>query len=217
MEYNSQKENLVIAEYGRNVQNLINYAKTVEDRELRQKYAERIVTLMYQMNPDNRNINNYRAKLWSHLLKISDYEIDVDAPEDAIAAPEDKIHPTPVKYPNSTKTYRHYGYYVRQLIEKALEMEDGPKKDSFTQHIARYMKLAYRTWNREHYVSDEIIVEDLKQMSNGELNIPNDMDLDISNEFKNNSINNSNNNPKTSNLRKRKTNNKHKNRNKKRR
>ena len=81
MEYNSEKEPMVISEYGRNVQNLINYAKTVEDKELRQKYAERIVALMYQMNPQNRNINNYRAKLWSHLVRIANYEIDIDAPK----------------------------------------------------------------------------------------------------------------------------------------
>ncbi len=179
MEYNSEKEPMIISEYGRNVQNLINYAKTVEDKALRQKYAERIVALMYQMNPQNRNINNYRSKLWSHLLKIANYEIDVDAPEDAILSKEDSIKPEPLTYPKIAKRYRHYGRNVMDLIDKAIAMEDGPKKDAFSETIARYMKLAYRTWNREHYVSDELIIEDLNKISNGKLILKENANLDI--------------------------------------
>lgn len=179
MEYNSQKEPMIISEYGRNVQNLINYAKTVEDKELRQKYAERIVALMYQMNPQNRNINNYRAKLWSHLLQIANYEIDVDAPEDSILSKEGSIKPERLEYPKIAKRYRHYGRNVMDLIAKAVELEDGPKKDAFAETIARYMKLAYRTWNREHYVSDELIMEDLAKISNGKLKLASNANLDI--------------------------------------
>lgn len=213
MEYNSQKETLIIAEYGRNVQNLINFAKTVEDKNQRQKYAERIVTLMYQMNPQNKNINNYRSKLWSHLLKISNYELDVDAPVDSILSKEDKIKPQPVTYPKTTKSFRHYGYNVQQLINKAIAMEDGSKKDDFVEIIGRYMKLAYRTWNREHFVSDEIILEDLKQMSKGSLSLADNYNLDLGNDYS------PSNNQKVINTRKRKPVSKYKtnNRTKKRR
>ena len=179
MEYNSEKDTLIISEYGRNVQNLINYAKTVEDKELRQNYAERIVALMYQMNPQNRNINNYRAKLWSHLLRISNYELDVVAPEDSILAMEDTVKPEQLKYPTNTRRFRHYGQNVLSLIAKAVEMEDGPKKDAFAETICRYMKLAYRTWNREQYVSDELIMEDLRKMSDGKLKLGPNYNLDI--------------------------------------
>ncbi|WP_235298600.1 DUF4290 domain-containing protein [Portibacter marinus] len=179
MEYNTEKDPLVISEYGRNVQNLINYAKTVEDKEQRQKYAERIVALMYQMNPDNKNINNYRAKLWSHLLRIADYDIEVDAPEDSILAKEDVVKPETLSYPRTVRRYRHYGSNVMALIEKAIAMEEGPKKDAFAETIARYMKLAYRTWNREHYVSDEIIIEDLEKISKGKLKLADNYNLNI--------------------------------------
>ena len=177
MEYNTEKDTLVISEYGRNVQNLIYHAKTVEDKELRQKYAERIVALMYQMNPDNKNLNNYRAKLWSHLLRIADYDIDVDAPEDSILAKEDVVKPEKLEYAKSVRRYRHYGSNVMELIKKAVALEDGPKKDAFAETIARYMKLAYRTWNREHYVNDEIIKNDLVKLSKGNLKLSDDFKI----------------------------------------
>lgn len=218
MEYNTEKDPLVISEYGRNVQNLINYAKTVEDKELRQKYAERIVALMYQMNPDNKNINNYRAKLWSHLLRIADYDIDVDAPEDSILAKEDVVKPEPLHYAKAVRRHRHYGSNVKRLIEKAIAMEDGPKKDAFAETIARYMKLAYRTWNREHYVSDELIMEDLEKMSQGQLKLADNYNLNIGKDDRDNN----NNNPRRSNTNNRKNyrknnNNRYSNNRKKRR
>lgn len=197
MTYNSQKEPMIISQYGRNVQNLITYAKTVEDNELRQKYAERIVALMYQMNPDNKNINNYRAKLWSHLFKIAEYDIDVKAPEDAILNKEDTVKPDMIPYPEQVKRYRHYGKNVMDLIEKAIAMEDGPKKQAFAETIARYMKLAYRTWNREHYVNDELIIEDLKQISGGKLQLTEDANLYIGKDDYKSRNNHKNNNKKT--------------------
>jgi len=219
MEYNTEKDRLVISQYGRNVQNLINYAKEVEDKETRQKYAARIVELMYQMNPENKNIDNYRAKLWSHLLKIADYDIDVEAPADSILAKEDVVKPEVMGYPKGAKRYRHYGRNVLQLIKKAVEMEDGPKKYAFAETIARYMKLAYRTWNRGHYVSDELIIEDLKKMSGGKLELAEGYNLNIGKEERDNQPRrqSNNNNRKSNNYRKGGGNRNSNNRNKKRR
>jgi hypothetical protein len=220
MEYNTEKDQLIISEYGRNVQNLINYAKEVEDKETRQKYAERIVELMYQMNPENKNINNYRAKLWSHLLKIADYDIDVDAPPDSILTKEDVVKPEVMGYPKGAKRYRHYGRNVLQLIAKAIAMEEGPKKDAFAETIARYMKLAYRTWNREHYVSDELIIEDLAKISGGKLKLGADYNLNIGKDDRDNQPRrHTNNNRKSNNYRKSNSNSNRysNNRNKKRR
>jgi len=216
MEYNTEKDRLVISQYGRNVQNLINYAKEVEDKETRQKYAERIVELMYQMNPENKNMNNYRAKLWSHLLKIADYDIDIVAPEDAILAKEDVVKPEVMDYPKGVKRYRHYGGNVSSLIKRAIEMEDGPKKDAFAETIARYMKLAYRTWNRQHYVSDELIIEDLEKMSGGKLKLAENYNLNIGKDDRDNQPRRHSNNHRKNNHRK--NNNRYSNnRNKKRR
>ena len=218
MEYNTEKDRLVISQYGRNVQNLINYAKEVEDKETRQKYAERIVELMYQMNPENKNMNNYRAKLWSHLLKIADYDIDIDAPEDAILSKEDVVKPEVMDYPQGVKRYRHYGGNVSGLIKKAVEMEDGPKKDAFAETIARYMKLAYRTWNREHYVSDQLIMEDLAKMSGGKLKLAENYNLNIGKDDREDQPRrHSNSGSRKNNYRKNNTNRYSNNRNKKRR
>ncbi len=163
-------------------------------------------------------MNNYRAKLWSHLLKIADYDIDVVAPADSILTKEDVVKPEVMGYPKGAKRYRHYGRNVLQLIAKATEMEDGPKKDAFKETIARYMKLAYRTWNREHYVSDELIIEDLAKMSDGKLKLEGNYNLDIGKDDRENQPRrHANNNRKSNNYRKNNTNRYSNNRNKKRR
>jgi hypothetical protein len=166
MEYNSQKEELIIPEYGRNIQILIQHAKTIENKELRQRFVEKIIDLMHQMNPQNRNMEDYRDKLWKHLFRIAKYEIDVVPPSgQAPGAEEANKKPEPVPYPSSGSRFRHYGNNVQRLIKSALEMEPGPKRDSFVKVIGSYMKLAYRTWNKEHFVSDEVIKSDLEAMS----------------------------------------------------
>lgn len=179
MEYNSQKEHMVIPEYGRNIQNLINYAKTIEDEKQRQQFAEQVVDLMQQINPQSKNVAEYRNKLWNHLFRIAEYEIDVKHPSGTNPTQKDQvIKPQKVEYPTKEKEFRHYGHHVRLLIEKAIEMEDGPVKEGFVENIASYMKLAYRTWNPEHYVSDEIILNDLKLLSKGKLEVSENSSLD---------------------------------------
>ncbi len=179
LEYNSARENLVIPEYGRNVQKLIDYAKTIEDSEYRQAFVEKIVNLMQQMHPQNRNLDDYRDKLWKHVFRIADYELGVQPPEGLdIRRPEEKSRPEMIGYPEFEAQYRHYGHNVQRLIKKALSMEPGPKKDGFVAVIGSYMKLAYRTWNKEHYVSDDIIKADLENLSNGELSLNESVSID---------------------------------------
>lgn len=181
MEYNSQKENLVIAEYGRNVQNLINYAIKIEDKEERQNFTEALVELMNQMNPHRKGDEDHKEKLWRHLFRIADYSIDVVPPSGVIPTPEESEYkPTTIPYTSNQRGYRHYGGHIRKLIAKAIELEDEEKKAEFTMIIASYMKLAYRTWNREHYVNDEIIKQDLKKLSNGALSLTEEDVIDIS-------------------------------------
>lgn len=180
MTYNSAKDNLTIPEYGRHVQLLVDHARTIEDDELRQRFAERIVRLMMQMVPQNKNIENYKGKLWRHLFRIADNDLRVTPPE-GVEMPEDtsgRLFPDTVPYPESEAKYRHYGHNVQTMIKKAIAMEDGAKKDGYVAAIAAYMKLAYKTWNREHYVSDEIIKADLRALSKGLLIIPEEQSLD---------------------------------------
>jgi hypothetical protein len=180
MTYNSAKETLIIPEYGRHVQLLVDHAKTIEDPQLRQRTAERIIMLMTQMVPQNRNIDDYEGKLWRHLFRIAKNELDVTPPE-GVVMPEDltePLKPDTVPYPATEARFRHYGHNVQTLIKRALAMEEGPKRDGFIASIAAYMKLAYKTWNREHYVSDEVIKTDLAALSGGEIILPEAQNLE---------------------------------------
>jgi len=179
MEYNSQKEDLVIPEYGRNVQQLIRHARTIDDPKYRQVFVERVVDLMMQMNPHSRNMDDYRDKLWKHVFQIAEYQLEVDPPNGERPTREDMIkRPDMIPYPVSEARYRHYGHNVQELIKKAIDMPEGPKRDGFVATIAAYMKLAYRTWNKEHYVSDDIIRNDLRSLSKGKLQITDDQEIE---------------------------------------
>ena len=176
IEYNSEREHLIIPEYGRNVQKLIYHAKTIEDDEFRQAFVEKVVDLMYQMNPQSKNVNDYKEKLWKHLFRIADYDINVTPPAGIVPTRQNATRkPDVVPYPEKITRYRHYGRYVQLLIQKALEMEDKEKQVEFSNIIGSYMKLAFKTWNQEHYVNDEIVKNDLKTMSGGVLEIADDV------------------------------------------
>jgi len=176
MTYNTQKELLVIAEYGRNVQQLIDHAKKIEDGEERQEFAQAIVQLMNQMVPQvSKDIDEENEKLWRHLFRIANYDIDVVAPSGIKYTPEQaEKKPDRVSYPHQNVRFRHYGSNIHRMIDKALGMEDEEKKMGFAYVIGSYMKLAYKTWNREHYVSDDIIKEDLETLSDGQLVLEDD-------------------------------------------
>ena len=170
LEYNSSRENLTIPEYGRNVQNLINHAKGIENDDERQIFVEKVVRLMLQLNPHSKNLDDVREKIWLHVFRIADYDLNVTPPKGISVSPEMKRKkPEIVPYPPNQMRFRHYGGNVHAMIKRALEMEDGYIKDSFVEVIGSYMKMAYRTWNTEHFVSDDVIIDDLESLSNGEL------------------------------------------------
>lgn len=180
MRYNSQREDLTIPEYGRHVQRLIKHIKTVEDRDLRQKLAEGMVDRMLGMSSNERKSQDYSDKTWTHMLKIADWELDVDVPEGV-----EKTKPAPIEkekikvdYPNPVKKYRHYGKYIQDLIDKALEMEEGEKKQEFVRIIGSYMKTAYKQWNKDSYVNDDSVQEDIKIITKGKLTLSEDASFD---------------------------------------
>lgn len=179
MEYNSQREELIIPEYGRHIQKLIQHAKTIENDEERQAVAEQIVQLMLQMNPQSKTMEDYRDKLWRHLFRIADYEINVVPPNGEVPLAEERFKkPEQLRYPETEAQYRHYGHSVQQLIKKCLAMEPGPKREAFKNVIASYMKLAYKTWNKDYYVSDDVIKADLNTLSGGQLTMDEESIID---------------------------------------
>jgi hypothetical protein len=195
MVYNSSLEELIMPEYGRNVQQLVRHAQGIENYQERQQFCEQIIDLIQQLYPQSKAIEDYRDKLWRHLFHIADYNIDVATPSGEVPRPEDaKKRPDRVPYPQKEMRYRHYGNNLQKLVNRATDMEQGPIKDGFVQTIGAYMKLAYRTWNREHYVGDEIIKTDLETISNGTLSLEEHTRIDnLSNASRNRGLVNTNN------------------------
>lgn len=180
MEYNSSRELLIFPEYGRNIQKLIRHAKTIDNVAMKQQFIEIIVDLMQQMNPQSRNLDDYRDKLWKHVFRIADFELEGVVPPNGEIPTEAEAFkkPDPIGYPQGETKFRHYGSNVQRLIRKAIDMEPGPKREGFVRVIGSYMKLAYRTWNKEHYVSDDVIKNDLKALSDGNLSLDEDASID---------------------------------------
>jgi hypothetical protein len=178
--YNTEGIELTMPEYGRNVQQLINVCKTINDDKERQAFAEAIIDLMQTITPYNRNYEEHRKKLWHHFFRIAKYNINVSPPPGLeISRESDIIVPDIIKYPSSIDRYRHYGAYVNNMIAKARSLDDEEKRKAFALIIAVYMKTAFRNWNREHFISDDSIKEDLANMSNGELKLGDDITLEV--------------------------------------
>jgi len=188
MEYNSQRKYLIIPEYGRKVQDLIEFAKTIEDRELRNKAAKDIIRQMMLLQQSTiKDAEELDRKLWDHLFIISNFEIDVDAPYPKPDIKEAKEYSK--LYYNSDKRkmpYRYYGHIITDMINKAVEMEDGEEKKSLIIDIANNMKKLYLTWNKG-VVDDKVIYEHLSEMSNGKIKIDNETELTNSWNFTNQS------------------------------
>lgn len=180
MEYNSQKEKLVIPEYGRNIQNIIKEGKKIEDKEMRTAFINRAADLIMQMHPHNKNLDDYVQKIWNHIFRLAEYDLDIDLPDNVTikTKEESKKKEALLEYPTKNIKFKHYGANIMNLIGKAVEMEDGPAKNQFINIIGSYMKLAYKTWNKEHYVNDELILSDLEKLSNGQLSVPKDAYFD---------------------------------------
>ncbi len=172
LEYNSQREELKIPEYGRHIQNIINYASTIEDAEERQNFTAYIVKLMEQINPSSNDGDELKEKLWKHAVMISDYKLKVKMPDGTEISEEERFKkPNQLEYPQKELKYSHYGHNIMSMIESAVSMEDEEKQDEYKKVIASYMKVAYQNWHKEHYVSDENIKADLKRISKGELTL----------------------------------------------
>lgn len=179
MEYNSRREPLKISEYGRHVQTMIEHALTIEDKEQRQLFVEMIINLMYQVVPNMKPGKETTERLWNHVMRIADYQLDVTPPEDIVIVTKDKRQPShQLTYPKSNPKYRHYGSYVQQLIEKASAVEDVEKRQVFANLIGSYMKMASQTWSHEQHVSDEMIKNDLRSISGKQLDLAEDQALD---------------------------------------
>jgi len=171
MEYNTQMPKLIIPEYGRNIQKLIEYACTLKSKEERTNVAHAIIAIMGRLNPMLRDITDFRHKLWDHLFIISNFKLDVDSPYPVPSKEILTTKPERVKYPAAKMKFKHYGKAVERLIEKASDMKNSEEKTAFIEAIANLMKKSYLVWNRDT-VADTVILQELETLSKGKLKVP---------------------------------------------
>lgn len=169
MEYNSQREKLLLPEFGRNIQSMVNYTLTIDDKAERTRASRTIIQIMAQNTPSlNKDQEDFYHMLWDHLHVIAKFKLEVDSPYEK-PSPEDLVREKKkLKYPNKRIKYKHYGKNVEYFIEKARKVKDPDMRDLFIEALANMMKKAYLNWNRDS-VNDELIKDHLAEMSNGEL------------------------------------------------
>jgi hypothetical protein len=155
-------------EYGRNIQKMIEYLLTIEDRDQRQANAMALIELMGTLNPHLRNVEDFRHKLWDHLFLISDFKLDVESPYPIPTRETLKYKPERLPYPKKYPKLRHFGKNLEMVIDKALHEENPEKKEGFTQTIGNYMKLAYSNWHKES-VHDDAVRSELSTITEGKL------------------------------------------------
>jgi len=176
MDYNTQRKSLALPEYGRNIHQMIDHLFTIEDRQERSRLAKVIIGVMGNMNPHLRDINDFKHKLWDHIHIMSDFKLDIESPypKPDISIISDK--PLRVPYPTKPIKFKHYGRTLEQMIDKAIEMEEGELRQALTLLIANHMKKSYLIWNKES-VSDEDIIRDMGILSGGKLKLSPELKL----------------------------------------
>lgn len=169
-DYNTQRNRLVLPEYGRNIQRMVEYILTVEDRDERNRLAKSIIAIMGNMNPHLRDISDFKHKLWDHLAIMSNFKIDIDAPYEMLTPKIFSEKPRIIKCKSNSIRYKHYGSIIELMIEEAIKMPEGREREELTKIIANHMKKSYLTWNRD-IVDDAVILKDLEILSRGRLQL----------------------------------------------
>jgi hypothetical protein len=170
MEYNTNRKKLVLPEYGRNIQKMVQLAKAEPDTEKRNKMAQAIIAIMGNMNPHLRDIADFKHKLWDHLAIIAEFDLDIESPYEAPKIETLNEKPEIVPYKKKVTKFKHYGQTIEKMVQAAIDMEEGELKGILIQLIANHMKKCYLTWNKEA-VADEQIVRDLKIISDGKIDL----------------------------------------------
>lgn len=177
MEYNSSRPRLIIPEYGRNIQKMVEECMEIEDREKRNAVAHAIIEVIGNLNPHLRDAADYRHKLWDHLFIMSDFQLDVDSPYPTPQRETFESSPEMMGYPRRSHKKRHYGQIIRAVIGKIKELD--PKdadRDALIRDVANQMKKSYLNWNKDT-VQDELIWRDLYELSDGAIETPDDKEL----------------------------------------
>ena len=170
MEYNTQRKKMELPEYGRSIQNMVDHALTIEDREERQRCANTIVNIMGGMFPHLRDVPDFKHKLWDHLAIMADFKLDIDYPFEIVKKEDLVVKPEQLAYPNAGFRYRHYGRFLEGMVKKAVEIEDEAERKALIRLLAIQMKKSLSNWNKDG-MEDQKIVDDLREYSQGAIDL----------------------------------------------
>ena len=170
LEYNAERSHLIIPEYGRHLQKLIDQATEIEDAEERNKAAKYIIQVMGTLNPHLRDVPDFQHKLWDQLFIMSDFKLDVVSPYPIPSREVLQLKPDVLQYPQNFPKYRYYGNTIKYMIDVANKWDEGEMKSALVKVIANHMKKSYLSWNKDT-VKDDVIFEHLYELSDGKLNL----------------------------------------------
>lgn len=168
MQYNTQRKKLPIPEYGRNIQQMVDYCKTIKDSKIRNLHAQYIIHLMGTMNPHLRDIPDFQHKLWDQLYIMANFDLNVEFPYPLIQREEIYKKPKRLEYPQEQYSHKYYGKNIRKMIKKAAEWKDKETKEMLLQALANQMKKSYLNYN-QHQVGDEVIFQHVEEISEGKI------------------------------------------------
>lgn len=170
LDYNTQRERLVLPEYGREVQKMVDYAIGLKSKTERQRCAYTIIDIMERMFPQNRENKDYKQKLWDHLALMSGFQLDIDYPVDINGAKKIMAKPEPLGYPTRNNPVKHYGGMMFGLFDKLKDMQPGAERDELTRLVANQMKRNLMLWS--HGSSDDgKIAADLERFTDGKIRL----------------------------------------------
>ena len=170
LEYNTVREDLIIPEYGRHIQKMINYASTRETKEERNKLANAIISVMGNLQPHLRDVADFQHKLWDQLFIMSDFKLDADSPFEKPSKEILNAKPEPLSYPQNFPKYRFYGNNIKIMIDEAVKWDSGEMKDALVLTIANHMKKCFLNWNKDS-VEDQVIFDHLYELSETKIDI----------------------------------------------
>ena len=170
LEYNSERSLMIIPEYGRHIQKLVDHCVSLETIEERDKMAKAIVDVMGNLQPHLRDVPDFKHKLWDQLYIMSDFKLDVESPYPKPSKEELQEKPEALAYPKSASRYRYYGNNIQTMIDIALSWEEGDKKEALVFTIANHMKKCYLNWNKDT-VDDAVIFKHLYDLSDGKIDL----------------------------------------------
>ena len=170
LDYNTQREKLILPEYGREIQQMVDHAVSLEDRSERQRCAETIVSIMGRMFPEDKTVEEKDRKFWDHLAIMSGFRLDVDYPFDVTHAAQIAKKPAPMEYPMKKIPVRHYGAMLFDVFKRLEQMEPGLERDELVKLTANQMRRNLVQWS--HGSSDEEkVASDLARFTHGKIQL----------------------------------------------